>query len=94
MLMIITCWVLLQMRNILENIYRESRNIYFIFNRFFPKSHRLCDNVGKYKKAGQTKDDSTKRLMRIAWCISEATDTLSKYKIINPYPANVDNRVS
>ena len=66
MLMIITCRVLLKMRNVLENIYRESRNVYFIFNRFLQKSCRLCDNVGKYNKAGQATDDSIKRLMRIA----------------------------
>jgi len=76
----------LEVRNIVEKIYRESRNIYFIFNKFLPKSYRLCDNVGKYNTAGQGTDDNIKRLMRIAWCVSEATDTLSKYETINDFP--------
>ena len=74
------------MRNVLEKIYRESRNIYFIFNRFLPKSCRLYDNVGKYNKVGQATDDNIKRLTRVASCINETTDTLSKYEIINDFP--------
>jgi predicted metal-binding protein len=60
--------------------------MYFIFNRFFfPKSCHLCDNVGKYNKVGQVTDDNIKRLMRIACCINETTDILSKYEIINDF---------
>jgi len=60
--------------------------MYFIFNKLLPKSCRLCDNVIKYNMAGQATDVNIKRLMRIAWCTNEATDTISKYELINDFP--------
>ena len=38
---------------------RESQNTHFVFNIFFfsRKSHRLWDNVVKYRRAGQAADD-------------------------------------
>jgi hypothetical protein len=45
---------------------------------YFRKSFRLCDNVGKYCRAGQGQDDNTWH-MRIACWIPKATNTLSEY---------------
>jgi len=47
-----------------KKICREIQSTIFILNNiyyyffFFGKSCRLCDNVGKYCRAGQTTDDN------------------------------------
>jgi len=47
--MIITCLILLRMRNILDKICRENQNTFFMLNNFLSKILRLyLDNVEKY----------------------------------------------
>jgi len=42
--------------------------------------------VGKYVKASKAPDDIIIRRMRIAYCISKATDTRSEYFIVIAFP--------
>jgi len=58
---IISRSVLLGMRNVLNERFREIQNTHLIFNNFlfFLKSCRLWDNVEKYRRAGLATDDST-----------------------------------
>jgi hypothetical protein len=42
------------MRNVLDKNCREILNTYFIFNKFFPKSYSLCDNVEKFGRASRS----------------------------------------
>ena len=59
---IISCSILLRMKNISDKSYRETRNTHFMFNNFFfGKSCRLWDNVEKYCRAGHPQ-------MKI-WCM-------------------------
>jgi len=53
---IISCSVLLRMRNISDKSCRENQNTHFMFNNCFQKSCHLWDNVEKYFRAGQATD--------------------------------------
>ena len=55
---VISRWILLSTRNISNKSCTENQNAYFIFNNVFPKPCRLLDNVEKYGRARQAKDDS------------------------------------
>ena len=60
--MIVSCWIILKIRNVSDNVCRENQKRHFMFyNRFFRKSCPLWDNVGKYDTAGEElcKLDST-----------------------------------
>jgi hypothetical protein len=56
--MIITCSVLLRIKNVSDKSYRAHQNTHFTFNNFFFKSCCLWDNVEKYCRAGQATDDN------------------------------------
>ena len=45
------------MRNVSDKNCRESQNTHFMFNNFFLKIVPLWDNMGKYSRAGQARDD-------------------------------------
>jgi len=49
---------------------------------FKKKSYHLLDNVEKCCRAGQGTNDSIIRRMRIAWWITEDTNTHSEYVIV------------
>ena len=53
---------------------------------FFRTSCRLWDNVEKYGRTGQATGVNKIRRMRIAWWITKATNTHSKYVILNAFP--------
>ena len=54
--MIISCSVLLKMRNVLDKSCTENQNTHFMFNNFLPKSCCSWDNVEKYDRAGEDTD--------------------------------------
>jgi hypothetical protein len=84
--MIISCWILLRMRNVSDKSYRENQNTHFMFNKFSRKSCRLWDNVEKYGTARQATDDNIIRRMRFACWITKATDTHSEYVTLIAFP--------
>jgi hypothetical protein len=56
--MIISCWIVLRMRNISDKNCRENQNTHnMLKNIFFRKSCRLWDNVDNYGRARQNTDD-------------------------------------
>jgi hypothetical protein len=82
-LMILSCSVLIRMRNISDKSCTENQNTHFVFNTFsFRKLFRLWDNVEKCGTAGQATDDHTMRRMRFACWLNKATDTHSEYIIL------------
>jgi hypothetical protein len=62
------------MRNVSGRIYRETQNTHFVFI-FFRKSCRLSINVEEYGRFREATGDSMIRRMRLACCVSKATDT-------------------
>jgi len=54
------------MRNVSDKICREHENTHFMPNIFFSKIPPLRDNVEKYGRNRQAKDDNTPRRMRFA----------------------------
>ena len=73
---IISRWILLWMRNVLDKSCRENENTYFMFNnRFFRKSCRLWDNVEKYGGDWGATNDVTIWRIRVACWINKATCT-------------------
>ena len=64
------------MRNVSDKSCRGNQNTSFVFNNFsFRESCRLCDNVEKLCRAGQTTYGNIIRRMRIACWITRATHT-------------------
>ena len=59
--MIISRLILLRMRNVSEESYRENQNTHIIFYNVFRKSCRLWGNVEKYCTAGEDTDDNMAR---------------------------------
>ena len=55
---IISRSILLRMRNVSDKSCIENQNTHFVFNNFFWNPCRLWDNVEKYCRAGQAKDDN------------------------------------
>jgi len=43
--MIISCWIILRIRNVSDKSFRQNQNTRFMFNNFFRKSSYLWDNV-------------------------------------------------
>ena len=52
---LISCSVLLRMRNVSHKSHKEIRNTHFVFKNFFRKSWHLWDNVEKFCRAGEAK---------------------------------------
>jgi len=69
--MIVSRWILLGMRNVTDNIFRENQNTNFMFNNFFP----LWNNLEKYGRTRQATDDKMTRHMHCAYWTTKATDT-------------------
>jgi hypothetical protein len=87
MFMIIYRSVLLKMGNVSGESRKENQNAYLMFINFvFRKLCRLLLNVEKYGTARQATDDNTIQCMRIACCITKATDTHSQYVILIAFP--------
>jgi len=63
------------MKNVSDKSCRETRNTYLMFNNFFffRKLWHLWDKVEKYKRAGESTDETWR--MRVACWIPKATNT-------------------
>ena len=68
------------MRNISENIYRESQNTHFTSNNVFRKPCHLLDNLEKCGTARHVTDDN--RAHALCMLDTTATDTHSEYVIL------------
>jgi len=75
---------LLRMRNVSEKSCTENQNTHFVFSIFLSKMYHLWDNVESPGITRQTTD--VIRRMRIASCITKATNTQSEYVIFVPFP--------
>jgi hypothetical protein len=81
--MTICCWILFGRRNILDKIYREYQDKYFMFkNFFFRKLCCLWNNVEMYGRTGQATDSNVIPSMRCAFVLAKATNTYSEYIIL------------
>ena len=76
--------VLRRVRNVTRRSCRENQNTLFMYNNFLRKSYRLWANVEKCGRAGQAKDDSIIRRMRL--CVLGATDTHSEFVTLIAFP--------
>jgi len=58
--LLVSCSILLKIRNISYRSCRERQNAQSIFRNFFPKLsvYGLWDNMDKYCRAGQTTDNN------------------------------------
>ena len=73
---IISHWIILRMRNILDKSCKGNQNKHFMFrNFFFRESCRLWDNIEKYGGASRATNDFTVWCIWVAWWISKATCT-------------------
>jgi len=75
---IISCSILLRMRNVLEK-RRDYQNTHFVFSNYFQKQCCLWDKVEKCYTARQTTDDNRTHHMQIACCVPKATNTPSEH---------------
>jgi len=80
--MIISCWILLRMRNVSDKSCSENQNTHFMFNNVFKK--KLChiwDNVVKCGTVRQAKGDTicVIQCMRFACWITMARHTFVIY---------------
>jgi hypothetical protein len=73
---IISCWILLRMRNVSDKSCRENQNTLSVCSYFFRKSCHLWDNGEKYCRPRQVTDDNIIRCIHIACWITKATYTL------------------
>jgi hypothetical protein len=71
--MLISCWILLRMRNVPDKICKENQNTKFMLITFFPKSWLLWDNVEKYGRYRQATNENIIR-MRFACWAAKTTD--------------------
>jgi hypothetical protein len=69
--MVISRWILLTIRNVLDKSCRENQNTHFCSVAFLQKSFRLWDNV---EKSGREIDRTKMAIWRrVAWWIGKAT---------------------
>jgi hypothetical protein len=81
--MMISRWILLRMRNVVEN---TKTHVLCSINFSPRKSCRLWDNVEECCRARQVTDDSIIRRMRLACWITKATDTHWEYVTLIAFP--------
>jgi hypothetical protein len=84
--MIMSCSILLRMRNFSDKSSRENQSTHFMFNNFFWKSYHLWNNVEKYGRARQATDDNIIWCMCFACWLTKATGTHPEYAIFIPFP--------
>ena len=80
-----SCWIILNMINILENVFRDDQNTRFMLRAFFffRKTWRLLNNEENYCRAGLvTHDNIICRTPYECW-IDEVTNSNSEYVILN-----------
>jgi hypothetical protein len=78
----VSCWILLTMRNVSDKCCRENQNTHFMLKNFLQQLYHLWDNVEKYCKARQATDDNIMQHLRIVCWLNEATELHSEYIIL------------
>ena len=81
-LMLISRWILLEWEMFQRKGCRENQDTHFMFKNVFHKTCRLWDNVEKYGRSRQARDDNTILCMGIACWIPTATNTHFEYVIL------------
>jgi hypothetical protein len=83
--MMISCWILLRMRDVSDKSCIEIKTHILCSIIFSGKSCNWWDNVEKYCRAGQATDDNVLCHMGFAW-MTKATNTHSEYLILIAFP--------
>jgi hypothetical protein len=83
--MIISCWIIIRLRDILVKVVEKIKAHVVYLITFFWKLWCLWD-VKKYGSAGQATNVNTVRLMRLVCQITKAADTHSEYVILTAFP--------
>jgi len=78
--MIISRWILLRMKNVLDSSWRENQNTHFMFSNFFPKIMIRKNTVEPGRPL------LTIGLMCIACWVIKARNTHSEYLILIDFP--------
>jgi hypothetical protein len=55
--MMVSCWILLRIRNVLDKSCKENQNTHFMFSNFFLKIVLFMTYSGKSGRTGQTTDE-------------------------------------
>ena len=81
---IISCWIPLRMRSVLDKCCRENQNRHFVLNTFFlSKNHAACKIMWKkYCIARQATDNNIIWCMHMACWIPKAANTHSECVIL------------
>ena len=86
--MIISRWIIRKMRIVSDKSCKEYHNIHFVFNNFFFSENLAACEIMWKDMAISYRSRMTVRRMRVARCITKATDTRSEYVILVliPFP--------
>ena len=74
--MIISCWILLRMRNISNKFMEKIKTHILCSKTLFRRSRLLWNSVVKYSTDGQATDGNVIRSMLLECCITKGTYTL------------------
>ena len=85
MFMLISRWILLRMINVAEKNFRENQKTHFMFN-FYSENRVVYEIMWKNMVEPEATDGNVIRRMRIACCVTIATDTHSGYVIFIAFP--------
>jgi hypothetical protein len=82
---IISRWILLRMRNVLDKILEKLKTHILCPITYFQKSCRLWENKKQYGRVRHARYDNIIRCLRFACWIIKATDTHSEYLILTAF---------
>jgi hypothetical protein len=86
----ISGWIF-TMRNVWDKRCRENRNAILCSITFSsPNNHVVYEICDKYCRAGQATNDNIIWRMRLACCVTKATDSLSEFVILLVFHVNSD----
>ena len=93
--MVISCWILLRMRNVSDKFVQKIKT-HFVFNNFFFENRVVYEVMWKYIVERERPRLTIIRRMHIERWITKATDTNSKYVILIAFPLQqwLDERTS
>jgi hypothetical protein len=84
--LIISCSILLRMRNVSDKICTKNQDT-FLFNNFFSGNHAFYEIMCKKNvRARQVTDDSIMRHTHFSCQVTKATDTHLEYVILVAFP--------
>ena len=85
MFLIVSCTVLLRMKNVSDKRSKENQNTHIVFNDFCLKHCALSEIMWK-NMVDWGRPQMTKLHMHIPCWIHKATNTHSEYEILNAFP--------